>query len=129
MSSACLPNRCIAGSVRDEWRKLAGAKGTKRQRQKGVWRKGKLLTLCKPLSWVLRSFAHALALSAGVCLECVTKEFPDSRGTATGLGATYLIFAGIGVVALGSIYATVPETKGKTLEEIAAMWDDNDQSS
>ncbi len=46
-----------------------------------------------------------------------------------GLGATYLIFAGIGVVALGSIYATVPETKGKTLEEIEAFWDEDDKGS
>lgn len=46
-----------------------------------------------------------------------------------GLGATYLLFAGISVVALGSIYATVPETKGKTLEEIEALWDDDDKGS
>ena len=46
-----------------------------------------------------------------------------------GLGTTYLIFAGVGVVALGSIYATVPETKGKTLEEIEAMWDGDDKGS
>ena len=39
-----------------------------------------------------------------------------------GLGATYLIFAVIGVVSVASIYATVPETKGKTLEEIEALW-------
>jgi hypothetical protein len=34
-----------------------------------------------------------------------------------------LLFAGVGVVALANIYLNVPETKGKTLEEIEAMWD------
>ena len=46
-----------------------------------------------------------------------------------GLGATYLLFAGIGVVSLASIYATVPETKGKTLEEIEALWEEQDKGS
>jgi hypothetical protein len=36
--------------------------------------------------------------------------------------ATYFAFAGVGVVALGTIWTLVPETKGKTLEEIEAMW-------
>lgn len=53
---------------------------------------------------------------------------PTLEDTA-GLGATYLLFAGIGVIALGSIYATVPETKGKTLEEIEALWDDDDKGN
>ena len=46
-----------------------------------------------------------------------------------GLGATYLIFAGIGVASVASIYATVPETKGKTLEEIEALWVEQDKGS
>ena len=37
-------------------------------------------------------------------------------------GNTYLVFAGIAVVALLTIYLTVPETKGKTLEEIESMF-------
>lgn len=44
-----------------------------------------------------------------------------------GLGATYLLFAGIGVVSLASIYLTIPETKGKTLEEIEALWAEEDK--
>lgn len=39
-----------------------------------------------------------------------------------GPGFTYLVFAGISVVAVGIIYSLVPETKGKTLEEIESMW-------
>ena len=40
-----------------------------------------------------------------------------------GPGWTYILFAGIGVVALVVLNAIVPETKGKTLEEIEADWD------
>lgn len=40
-----------------------------------------------------------------------------------GLGLTYAIFAGIGLVSLVTIYNIVPETRGKTLEEIEALWD------
>ena len=46
-----------------------------------------------------------------------------------GLGATYLLFAGIGVVSLVSIYLTIPETKGKTLEEIEALWAADDKGN
>lgn len=37
-----------------------------------------------------------------------------------GPAGTYWLFAALGVVAIGSIYTTLPETKGKTLEEIEA---------
>lgn len=49
-----------------------------------------------------------------------------SLQSAVGAGSTYLIFAAVSVVAVGTIYAIVPETKGKTLEEIEAMWKDSD---
>ena len=39
---------------------------------------------------------------------------------AAGQDGTYLVFAALGVVALASITLTIPETKGKTLEEIEA---------
>jgi hypothetical protein len=42
---------------------------------------------------------------------------------AFGPGATYLVFAVIAVVAVGTIYAIVPETKGKSLEEIERLFD------
>lgn len=38
--------------------------------------------------------------------------------------ATYFAFASIGVAAVVTINSIVPETKGKTLEEIEAMWQD-----
>ena len=37
--------------------------------------------------------------------------------------ATYFTFAAVGVVAVVIINAIVPETKGKTLEEIEALWE------
>ena len=37
-------------------------------------------------------------------------------------GNTYLGFAAVAVVALVTIYLTVPETRGKTLEEIETMF-------
>jgi hypothetical protein len=43
---------------------------------------------------------------------------------AFGPGATYLVFAAIGLVAVATIFAVVPETKGKTLEEIEALFED-----
>ena len=40
----------------------------------------------------------------------------------SGLSTTYFTFTAIAVLALAYIYYTVPETKGKTLEEIEALW-------
>lgn len=40
-----------------------------------------------------------------------------------GLSLEYLMFASIGLLSLISIYYTVPETKGKSLEEIEALFD------
>ena len=56
----------------------------------------------------------------------VSLVLPSLQETA-GIGATYFIFAGIGVISVATIYATVPETKGKTLEEIEALWADDDK--
>lgn len=42
--------------------------------------------------------------------------------TRAGLAPTFALFAGLGVAALAFIYEMVPETKGKTLEEIEEMW-------
>jgi len=39
-----------------------------------------------------------------------------------GPGYTYLVFASVSVAAVATIYSLVPETKGKTLEEIESMW-------
>lgn len=40
-----------------------------------------------------------------------------------GAGGAYALFGVVSVVALASIYWTVPETKGKSLEEIEKMLD------
>ncbi len=39
-----------------------------------------------------------------------------------GPGQTYLAFCAIAIVAVATIYAIVPETKGKSLEQIEAMF-------
>lgn len=57
------------------------------------------------------------ALHAQVSL--VLPSVQDSFGP----GATYLVFAGIAVVAVTTIWAIVPETKGKSLEEIERIFD------
>jgi hypothetical protein len=48
---------------------------------------------------------------------------------AWGPGYTYLGFAGITVLALATIYTIVPETKGKTLEEIETMFSQESKKS
>lgn len=53
--------------------------------------------------------------------EQVSLALPSVQ-EAWGPGYTYLAFCGIAVVAVASIYATVPETKGRSLEEIEAMF-------
>eukprot|EP00210_Caulerpa_lentillifera_P008904 g8495.t1 len=52
----------------------------------------------------------------------VSLLFPVLQNTI-GLSLEYLMFASIGLLSLLSIYYTVPETKGKTLEEIEALFD------
>lgn len=40
-----------------------------------------------------------------------------------GMGATYSLFGAISIAALVTMYFTVPETKGKSLEQIESMLD------
>ncbi|EFN53468.1 hypothetical protein CHLNCDRAFT_25635 [Chlorella variabilis] len=84
-----------------------------------------------PISWLLcgevfplkvRGQAIALAtltnfgsnFLVSLALPTITESF--------GPAATYFTFAAIGVGAVVTIHAIVPETKGKTLEEIEALW-------
>ncbi len=51
----------------------------------------------------------------------VTLTFPTLRQTL-GSGPTFWLFAAFGIVALVFVWRRVPETKGRTLEEIERVW-------
>ena len=76
---------------------------------------------------LLRSVQTCSQLTGGCVLQ-VSLALPSVQGNL-GPGYTYLIFAAVGVVAVAVIYTTVPETKGRTLEEIERSWIDGDKSS
>ena len=68
-----------------------------------------------------------LVIMAGAAVRIpknTPKQFMSmtSWNSSVGMSTIYLLFAGVGMTALLSIYLTVPETKGKTLEEIEAMF-------
>jgi sugar porter (SP) family MFS transporter len=84
-----------------------------------------------PISWLIvgevfplsiRGQALALATLTNFGANFLVSLVIPSLQEMYGQSALYFGFAAIGVVALASIYANVPETKGKTLEEIEAMW-------
>jgi predicted MFS family arabinose efflux permease len=79
-----------------------------------------------PLVWLLLAEIFPLKIRSfamGVCVFClwmanagVAFGFPPVVD-AFGIAPTFFIFAGLGVAALTFIYTTVPETRGRTLEE------------
>jgi SP family galactose:H+ symporter-like MFS transporter len=84
-----------------------------------------------PIVWLmiseiypLRNRAQAMAVSTASNWGAnflVSFSFPilaDRLGSST----TFLIYAAFGVVTLAFILAKVPETKGKTLEDISKLW-------
>ena len=84
-----------------------------------------------PISWLLVGEIFPLAVRGQAAAVATLTNFSSnwlvslalpSLQTGIGLGKTYALFAAIGVVALISIYNTVPETRGKSLEEIEAMF-------
>lgn len=84
-----------------------------------------------PISWLIVGEVFPLAVRSQAIALAAVMNYASNFGVslalpsveaAVGLPATYLGFAAVGAVALLSIYYTVPETKGKTLEEIEAMW-------
>jgi Na+/melibiose symporter-like transporter len=87
-----------------------------------------------PISWLLVGELFPLgrrgqAISAAVLTNfgtnaLVSLALPQLQ-SALGPSATYASFAAMGVVAVATINAIVPETRGKTLEEIEAMWGDD----
>lgn len=84
-----------------------------------------------PISWLLcgevfplqvRGQAIALATLTNFGSNFVVSLLLPTIQESWGQAATYYTFAAIGVAAVATIYTIVPETKGKTLEEIEALW-------
>ena len=84
-----------------------------------------------PISWLIvgevfplsiRGQALALATLTNFASNFVVSLCIPSLQETLGPAGLYFAFCGIGCVALYTIYATVPETKGKSLEEIEEMW-------
>jgi MFS transporter, SP family, arabinose:H+ symporter len=84
-----------------------------------------------PIPWVLISEifpgpirGRAVAVGVGAiwaaCLA-VAQSFPVLN-EQLGPGVTFQIYAGCSLLSLFFVYALVPETKGRRLEEIAASW-------
>jgi len=80
-----------------------------------------------PIAWLLvgevfpskvRSTAVGLATLSNFGSNFLVSLFLPTVQETVGLRGTYLGFASVGVLALASIYFTVIETRGKTLEEI-----------
>jgi MFS transporter, SP family, galactose:H+ symporter len=84
-----------------------------------------------PIVWLmiseiypLRNRAQAMAVSTAsnwAANFLVSTTFPVMT-LRLGSAATFLTYAGLGVLTLLFVIAKVPETKGKTLEEISKMW-------
>lgn len=80
-----------------------------------------------PVTWLLLSELFPLRIRgmgmgcAVLCLWltnfCIGSAFP-SLLYSVGLSATFFIFAAIGLLGLGFVYKFVPETRGRTLEQI-----------
>lgn len=84
-----------------------------------------------PLPWVVISEifpgnirGRAVSVGVGsVWVACylVALTFPGLMATI-GLGNTFLIYAGLSLASFVFVLVLVPETKGRTLEEISASW-------
>jgi SP family galactose:H+ symporter-like MFS transporter len=84
-----------------------------------------------PIVWLmiseiypLKNRAHAVALSTAAnwgANFAVSMTFPI-MARRLGPPATFFTYAGFGVLTLLFVIARVPETKGKTLEEIGRLW-------
>jgi sugar porter (SP) family MFS transporter len=84
-----------------------------------------------PISWLIvgevfplsiRGQALALATLTNFASNFVVSLYIPSLQESLGPSGLYFAFAGIGCIALYVIYSIVPETKGKSLEEIENMW-------
>jgi len=83
-----------------------------------------------PICWVLiseifpntiRSNAVAIAVAAQwISNYVISSTFPSLCDWS--IGGTYLIYAGFSILSALFVLKMVPETKGKTLEEMSALW-------
>jgi len=72
----------------------------------------------------LRNRAQAMGVSTAANWGAnflVSMSFPILTNRV-GSSSTFFIYAALGVLTLLFVIARVPETKGKTLEEIGALW-------
>jgi MFS family permease len=84
-----------------------------------------------PISWLIVGEVFPLAVRGPASAVAALTNFGSnfavslvlpSLQDSIGPGFTYLVFAAVSVAAVAIIYSIVPETKGKTLEQIEAMW-------
>ena len=75
-----------------------------------------------PLS--IRNQAVAISTLTNFGSNAVVSQVLPSVQASLGQGNTYFVFAAIAAVALAVVAAIVPETKGRTLEEIQDILDD-----
>lgn len=85
-------------------------------------------TIGPPLVWLMlseifpplkiRSFAIGVCIFALWIANAVVALLFPPVVAALGIGATFFIFAGLGVLALVFIKTQVPETRGRSLEEL-----------
>jgi MFS family permease len=68
------------------------------------------------------SFATAVNWGAAFLVSQFFLTLIDDIGTSN----TFFVFAGVAVISFVWISRKVPETKGRTLEEIEAIWDHHD---
>ena len=83
-----------------------------------------------PICWVLiseifpntiRGNAVAIAVAAQwISNYVISSTFPSLCEWS--IGGTYLIYAGFSILSALFVLKMVPETKGKTLEEMSALW-------
>ena len=83
-----------------------------------------------PVDWLLVAEIFPLAARGRAAALATLTNFGANAGVslvlptlqdAVGPAATYALFAGVAAVCWGGVWAWVPETKGKTLEDIEAM--------
>ena len=91
-----------------------------------------------PIPWIvcseifptrIRGRAMSLAtFTIWTACYAVTQTFPMlNDNPAIGPAATFWVYGGLSLAALLFVLARVPETRGRTLEEIERLWDDGTQ--